>query len=41
MRLRTAVNQYITYRRSLGEGFVDNKIKLNAINNDFLGIKEL
>ena len=30
MRLRTAVNQYITYRRSLGEGFVDNKIKLNA-----------
>ena len=30
MRLRTAVNQYITYRRSLGEGFVNNELKLNA-----------
>jgi len=30
MKLRTAVNQYITYRQSLGEDFKDNSIKLNA-----------
>ncbi len=30
MRLRTAVNQYIAYRRSLGEDFKDNSIKLSV-----------
>ena len=30
MRLRTAVNQYITYRQSLGEDFKGDSIRLNA-----------
>ncbi len=30
MKLRTAVNQYIAYRQSLGENFKDNSIRLNA-----------
>ncbi len=30
MKLHTAVNQFIVYRRSLGEGFTDTSMKLNA-----------
>ena len=30
MRLYTAVNQYITYRKSLSEGFTGDSIRLNA-----------
>ena len=30
MKLRTVVNQFIAYRKSLGEGFVKNSTRLNA-----------
>ena len=30
MKLRVAVNRFIAYRQSLGEGFVNNSIRLNA-----------